>query len=290
MSKKKDLAILVSGEYVNPPYKDDLALKEALERMGCSVHIIAWDDQDVDFGKYHTAIIRSCWDYDKKVSTFLNKVKEIDKQCLLLNPFSLVKENSDKRYLEKLKAKGVPIVPTLFMEKIEELKNTFQSEYIIVKPTISASGRDTHRFHKEDLSAIEECCKELLLHKKVMIQPYISSVEKRGERSTVVIDGIPTFTMQKTPKEGGYLVHTHWGGTYVPAEPTKEDIDFLEKVIEALDQKPLYMRVDYVYDENDQQILLELEMIEPNLYLSQNEKGLNLLAEKLSKLIQKQNC
>lgn len=80
-------------------------------------------------------------------------------------------------------------------------------------------------------------------------------------------------------------MHQHWGGAYVPTNLTNEDTAFINSITASFTEKPIYMRVDYVYGESNEQMLLELEMIEPNLYFSQNPQGLELLISKLSLMI-----
>lgn len=283
-----DFAILVSQKYYNEPYIDDVVLKEELVSKGHTASIVAWDDKTVDFSLFKAAIIRSCWDYDQRLEEFLERLSLIQSKCLLLNPYKMVKENSSKYYLEDLEKRGVSVVPTVFIRSesdFQELTIDFNSEKVIIKPVISASGRDTYCHNANDDEGIENSIKEIIRTKPVMIQPYIKSIETAGERSTVVIDGQPVFTMQKKPAKGGYLVHKHWGGTYTEITPTEQDLLFLKETMDLLEEKPLYMRVDYVYGNDKKPLLLELELIEPNLYLSQNTLGLKILSDKLSSIL-----
>ncbi len=288
---KTDLAILVSEKYFKEIHPDDLALKEIMEKLGCSVEITAWDNHNFDYRRCNIAIIRSCWDYDQRVDEFLQRMHEIEKQCQLFNSYAMIKKNSSKLYLTELKKKGVPVVPSVFIKSLSERKSAlleFNTKQLVIKPTISASGRDTFRINSENKKAIDEAVNAILEKKKeVLIQPYQESIETLGERSTVVIDGKPVFTMLKKPAPGNFLVHQHWGGNYSKTEITEKDRFFIRSIFNKLDSLPLYARVDYIYDYNQFPMLLELELIEPNLYLSEKHPGLEILAHRLSAIIEK---
>lgn len=277
-----DVGILVSEKYYKNPYEDDLLLRESLEKKGYKCQIIRWDNNDINYKEIKLVIIRSCWDYQNRVDEFLEKMKKISRETLLLNPYSLVLENSDKKYLKKLKEKNIPIVETTFIDRNFDLKKlNIRGKKVVIKPTISASGKDTYLCDKENIGQIREVINKIPEGKLLMIQPYMDSIEEKGERSTVIIDGKAVFTMKKTPEKGNFLVHKHFGGTYTPLEINKAEKEFVYKVWSNLDEKPLYARVDYLYDGSDRLLLLELELIEPNLYLSQNKDGLDLLVDRI---------
>lgn len=283
-TKTIDVVILVSLEYSLNHHPDDLALQETLIARGYTVEIVAWDNRSYDFSQVKLAIIRSCWDYDERLEEFLIAMAKIEEKCILLNSWEMIRGNSNKYYLQDLKAKGIPIVPTVFIKdsaQILSALNNFTTEQIVVKPVISASGRNTYRFHRTERELITEKVEELLKFKDVMIQPYLNTIESKGEKSTVVIDGQIVYTMLKKPAAGNFLVHTHRGGKYVKDQADIKDQSFIRQVLDALPELPLYLRIDYLFDSAGNPLLLELELIEPNLYLAVNELGLQLLTDRL---------
>ncbi len=284
---KKRIAILASRDY-GPltPYPDDALLCESFNNLGHEAQIVCWDDESVDYTKYDGAVVRACWDYDRRLPEFLKRMEYIHQRTVLLNPYETIRENTDKRYLLKLKERGVPIVPSIIVEEAEELTIPFHWQKVIVKPTVSASGRDTSLFSGLDRQGIYEAANGILKQGKcVLLQEYLSSVEEYGERSSVLIAGNITFTMKKTPETGGYLVHRRHGGTYSPVQATSDEKQFTEHLLSQMDTIPLYMRVDYLRQKDGQICLLELEQIEPNLYLRENEEGLKLLVQETLKRI-----
>lgn len=277
----KTCVILVSDYYCKKPHQDDVLLKQTLESLNISTDIVAWDDPSYDFASTQCAIIRSCWDYDQRIDEFLNQMKRISEKTTLINPYETIKNNSDKSYLKSYSNQGIPIVETFYLKNFYELPdilNKIPSETIIIKPAISASGRNTHRLSKTD-TGIEQIVQNILQHSTVLIQPFYDTVQTIGEKSTVVINNEVVFTMRKVPQSGHFLVHTHMGGTYIPDEVSKKDESFINDVIKHLPKKTAYVRIDYLFDKDDQAKLLELELIEPNLYLHNNPKGLKLLCD-----------
>ncbi len=275
------IAILVSKDYgPKTPFKDDLILKGFLNEKGFSVDIVQWDEE-IDFSIYSAAIIRSCWDYDKRVDEFLAKMKCISKECMLFNPYDVIKKNSNKKYLFDLKDRGIHIIPMQLVEDVNSISIDKDWDKIVIKPTISASGRNTYRFNRKDMDNIKKVCKDIInMNKEPIIQKYILSIETTGEYSTIVIDGKILFTVNKKPKEGNFLVHHHFGGTFNIVDISNKQIEFINDLISKLDYIPLYMRVDYI-EEDGIIYLLELEEIEPGLYISYNEE----IAKELSDAI-----
>ncbi|MBN4069612.1 MAG: hypothetical protein COA82_13450 [Alkaliphilus sp.] len=156
---------------------------------------------------------------------------------------------------------------------------------VVIKPVSSASGRDTYLIDIDDEKVIVKRAGDILKKKDVMIQPYINTIETLGEKSTVVVDGVPVYTMLKKPKDGSFLVHEHHGGTYTKTQISVVEKAFVEQIISTFAEKPVYMRVDYLFDQNGAPMLLELELIEPNLYLSKSELVLAKLTQRLIEIL-----
>lgn len=284
---KKRIAILASRDY-GPltPYPDDALLCESFNSLGHEAKIICWDDEDIDYTKYDCAIVRACWDYDRRMLEFLKRLSHISRYTVLFNSYQIIRENTDKRYLLELEKSGVPIVPSIFFEDIKELYVPDEWQKLVVKPAVSASGKDTSLHWATDIESIQAAAAEILKQgKSVLLQEYLPSVEEYGERSSVIIAGRTTFTMKKTPKSGGFLVHIHHGGSYTKVDTTEDEKRFLELLLSKISIVPLYMRVDYLRQSDNTICLLELEQIEPNLYLRQNKEGLKLFTQEILKRI-----
>ncbi|WP_029408787.1 ATP-grasp domain-containing protein [Treponema pedis] len=282
--KRKKIAILVSGEYKKQPTKDDLLLQNELQNRGYLADITVWSDTSTDFSEYDLAIIRSCWDYDSRLTEFLRQMKKIENSSLLYNPLDIIEKNSDKRYLLDLQTTGIKITPTVTADNLNNLNIPSEWKKVVIKPNISASGKDTYRYSIDEEEKIKAACSDIIEKGKLpLIQKYISSIETFGEHSSIVIDGKITLTVKKTPAKGGFLIHKHFGGSSTSVQTSEKEKSFIRNILSKLESLPLYMRVDYLKDENDNFLLLELEQIEPHLYLTESVSGLEALTDGIIK-------
>ncbi len=273
------IAILVDERFSGAnTHADDLLLKKSLEEKGYQADVVVWSDKEVDFSVYALAIIRSCWGYDERVDEFLARLSEISSKTKLANPYDMVCKNSDKRYLQDLEKRGIKIIPMKIVESADDVSFPLEWEKVVIKPTVSASGKDTFRFDSSDENEIKHAVKSILdKGKAVILQRYVEAIEVNGERSTTVINGESCFTMKKTPAKGEFLVHNDRGGTYQKTDMTSRQENFVKDVLDKIGETPLYVRIDYIEDFDGKIYLLELEEIEPYLYLTENKRGLELL-------------
>jgi len=288
--RQATIALLVSQKYEQSPYRDDLLLQDRLVELGHSVDIIDWDSRTYDFGAADLCIIRSCWDFHHKPKLYLEKLKQISQGSILINSIALLGSYTNKRYLLNLETKGIPIVPTAIIRKPREISvilPLWNTKQIVIKPTISASGDSTYRLDADNISTIDEALQHILPKGDAIVQPYIESIETEGEISTVVIDGEITFSMLKKPARGGFLVHEHHGGEYIPIEANAQQQSFVGQILSMFGEPPLYMRIDYLLDDAGKPMLLEIEINEPNLYLSQSDKTLQKFSQKIDRLVTK---
>ena len=282
------IVILTRQTYRDIPHKDDALLKERLLHLGCKADIIAWDDPVYPFDKADVAIVRSCWDFHWRTDEYLQRIAEIAARTCLLNPFEDIKKYSNKHYLHDLHDFGINIVPAAFCRSIQDAQKAaqdFGSQQVVIKPVVSASGRNTFLVNRHDRPALENAAAQVFKIKdELLVQPFIKSVQTRGERSTVVIQGEPLFTMQKLPAKDNFLAHEHHGGTFSQTEIDQSAHDFLAQICATFKTPPLYMRVDYLEGPDGVPMLLELELNEPNLYLSKSERILEALSTRLAEI------
>ncbi len=282
------IAILVSQKYAGEYYIDDELLRNALRKEGMQADIVAWDNAK-EVKKYHTGIIRSCWDYHNRKDEFLSHLEQYATDMKIFNSLPIIQWNCDKKYLSDL-AGDVKIIETKTASNLEELSSIVENasgDVLILKPNISASGMNTHRVksrNKHEIAAIAQTI--FNANKKVLVQKYISSIEQTGERSLVVIDGECTYAYKKQPAKNNFLVHKHWGGSVAPSTITDEDTMVVNRILKIIDRKfnecPLYMRIDLLYEENEP-LVLELELIEPGLNISEIPRSLELFIQGIKK-------
>jgi hypothetical protein len=263
-------------------HEDDRLLLAPLRERGAEVRFEAWDDPAVDWGGFDRVVIRSTWDYTGRRADFVAWAERVG--GTLRNPPALVRWNSDKAYLADLEQEGIAIVPTAFVapgEAPPELGGE-----VVVKPSISAGGRDTGRFgpaaHTRALGLLER------LHaagRTAMVQPYLRDVDAAGETAVVFVDGGESHVLRKGPvlrpdeeapvreEDGMGAAMVMWDEELVgPGDAGAAERALAHAVVESLERRfgaaPLYARVDMLRDRDGAPCLIELEAVEPSLYLA----------------------
>lgn len=260
---------------------DDELLREALRRRGCEAASAVWDEDGTAWGETDLCLVRSTWDYHDKHEEFLAWTRRVEAATALHNPADLIAWNSDKRYLRQLTEAGVPTVPTLWVEcdsdlDLEALLAERGWGEAVVKPVVDLGAKNLRRVRageaKDALTAILE-------RQEAMVQPFLSSLEAEGEISLIYFEGELSHAVRKRPTPGDFRVQSIWGGTMAPTEVETRHVEVAERALDQLDEPPLYARVDLVADLEGNPALIELELIEPNLYLSADPTAAARLAD-----------
>jgi glutathione synthase/RimK-type ligase-like ATP-grasp enzyme len=251
-------------------YQDDLPLVAALRTAGLDPVPEVWTDPSVDWSSYDAVLLRSVWDYHTRYVEFTEWLGLLDKaEVPVFNDSDLVRWNADKGYLLELRERGVAIVPTQVAAGpcLREVITGLTGQEIVVKPTISANAKHTIRgiAGSDQLSrAIDE-----LPDGAYLVQPFLTEVLSEGEWSLLFIDGEFSHAVLKRPADGDYRVQYVLGGTAAPAEAPTAVRESAAAALAALDTRrpPLYARVDGIVTAG-RFLLMELELIEPFLYLA----------------------
>jgi glutathione synthase/RimK-type ligase-like ATP-grasp enzyme len=260
---------------------DDELLASALRERGCEAQAVVWDDPEADWSAFDLCLIRSTWDYHDKHREFLVWTRRVDAAAGLQNPAELVAWNIDKTYLRELAAAGVPTVPTVWVDRDDgvDLEAVLAGEgwdEAVVKPVVDLGARNLHRVRAGESSA---ALRLTLQRSAAMVQPFLPSLEEQGELSLIYIDGKLTHAVRKRAAAGDFRVQGLWGGTAARTEPERAQVELAEQALAHLDEPPLYARVDIVAGLDGGPCLIELELIEPNLYLTQHPPAAAALAE-----------
>lgn len=236
----------------------------------------AWDDGTVDWSSYDRVVIRSTWNYTAQVDAFVAWARSVGAERLRNHP-ELVAFNVDKRYLEQLDAR---VVPTLFVAPGDP-PPALEGE-LVVKPSVSAGARDTGRFGPETHRVAAELIEQIQTSgRTALVQPYMRGVDERGEAALVFFNGRFSHSLRKravlaadeiapaTDGELGVAVAMLADDLVVAGPCSAAERAFAEQLIAEVSDRfatPLYARVDLVNDA-DGPMLLELEAVEPNLYM-----------------------
>lgn len=272
-------------------FTDDGLLVELLQpRIDASIH--AWDDDRVDWCSFDLVVIRSTWDYSRRREEFLGWVDAVGDR--LHNGPALVRWNSDKHYLRDLAAVGLPVVETTYVAP-GEAPPVIDCDSVI-KPTISAGARDTGRFGPDQAEHANALIAAIGASGRTsMVQPYLPAVDTDGEIAIVFIDGEPTHALRKRavlrPGEvapvrddaAGAAEAMYDSDLVRAATASRADLESARAVIDEVARRfggpPLYARVDQLHDGAGRPVLLELEAVEPHLYLDESPDSARRFAD-----------
>jgi hypothetical protein len=246
-------------------------LLDALDRRNITASAPCWDDQNVAWDAFDLAVLRSTWDYVPRYDEFLRWLDATEQRVRVLNPSTVIRWSTNKRYLADLAARGVPVVPTEFFEPGHPPPQlSGNTGELVVKPVISAGSKDTARH--SDLQAAEQHAAELLAAgRAVMVQPYLHGIDTHGETGLVYFDGALSHAFRKAPilaLDAPPTAEFFAPEEITPREPTPDERRVGGTTLAACDPGLLYGRVDLVPGPDGQPLVLEVELAEPSFFLA----------------------
>jgi glutathione synthase/RimK-type ligase-like ATP-grasp enzyme len=280
MSQSRPSIALVSARIAHDIDEDFAPLRDALHAAGANVQSADWDDPSVDWSAFDLAVLRSTWDYSIRLEEFLSWVAATAARTRLINPLPHVRWNVDKHYMKDLAAAGMPVIPSHFIEpgqsarhEVERFVAGVTASEIVVKPAVGAGSRDAQRHDRENLTAMTQHVQRLLDSKRsALLQPYLDSVDERGETALIFYDGRFSHAIRK-----GALLKRGWAaeqGLFATEQitarvPSDDELQIAQRVLSAIPfGTPLYARVDLLLDERGAPTVLELELTEPSMFFA----------------------
>jgi hypothetical protein len=257
---------------------DDRLVIDPLAGHGIDAEPVVWDDAGVDWTGYDLAVLRSPWDYAGRRDEFVAWAARLPR---LANPAEVVAWNTEKTYLRRLAADGVPVVPTEWVYPGAAWQPPASGEFV-VKPAVGSGSRDTGRYDGADPEHRDLAAGHVRrlqdAGRLVMVQPYLRAVDTAGETGLLFLGGTFSHAIRKGPMLTGPVPVGSAGrppGLYLPErittrEPSVAERAAAEKVLAAVPggaDRLLYARVDLIPGPNGDPLLVELELTEPSLYL-----------------------
>ncbi|MEU5885544.1 hypothetical protein ABZ835_01695 [Streptomyces sp. NPDC047461] len=262
--------------------RDLPVLLDALRAAGAEADAVFWDDAEADWGGYDLALIRSTWDYSWRAAEFVAWADRCAGATRLANPAEVVRWNTDKRYLGELAAAGVPTVPTRYLAPGDAVDLPDDREYV-VKPTSGAGARYAARYTPEQHgTAVRQFAR---MHEEgltAMVQPYMKGIDAGGERALLFFGGRFLHASRKravlapgTAFDAAKVAHPG----LEPWTATPAELAVAERALAAVPDAPelLYARVDLVDGDDARPWVMELELVEPNLFLDLHPRSLPLV-------------
>ncbi len=265
------------------PDPDENLLLAALAARGVAARMVAWDDTGESWENGAT-LIRSTWDYVHHLDQFLRWIDRAARG-LLWNPAAVLRDNVHKSYLLRLAAAGVAVTPTVLATRgsrrsLSDVVTAARWDDVVVKPAVGAGSFATHRLQDVSSPESRRLFDELLARHDMLIQPYLDSVEGHGERALVWIDGAFTHAVRKTPR---FAADVEVVSEALPIAADERAV--AEHALAAalagagggagVDiHDLLYARVDVARDARGRVVVMELELVEPSLFLLQSPPAL----------------
>ena len=265
---------------------DDRLFVDALAARGVRAEPAIWDDPAQRWSGYEAVVIRSCWDYHLKHDEFLAWLDGLVRAGVrVLNAPTLVRWNSEKSYLREISALGIAVVPTRWVERgeavaLDAILRETTWDQVVVKPAISASAHETWRSSAATAQADDARLQAMVARGRVLVQPYLDVVATQGEWSLLFYGGAYSHSVLKRPKAHDFRVQLEHGGRSEVLEPAVEVIRAAQRALAAAEQgrsPSLYARVDGCVI-GGEFVLMELELIEPDLFLRANAAAPERLA------------
>lgn len=263
---------------------DDRPLIPALAAHSVAAAPVVWNDPGARWGEFDGVIIRSCWDYHLRPAHFREWLGMVAALGVpVWNPVPLIGWNVDKRYLLDLAARGVPTLPTCVAPRdsgadaIESLAAARGWQQIVVKPAVSASGYETHALGLPFDDSAQRIVRGVAQLGDMLVQPFAPEVPRDGELSLVFLDGTFSHGARKRARAGEFRVQVEHGGSIDATQIDPRVVQQAVRALAMLPSAPLYARVDGIV-RGDAFLLMELELIEPNLFLGLQPGAYDVLA------------
>ncbi|HSA50608.1 MAG TPA: hypothetical protein VLH10_10935, partial [Yinghuangia sp.] len=261
-----------------PDLDDDEAAPIApLAARGVRAEPVVWNEPGVDWDAFDLVVIRATWDFVDHRPEFVAWAQSVPR---LANSADIVRWGTDKTYLRDIAAAGVPVADTTWLTP--GIRPILPNDGVyVVKPSVSCGSRDTGRYDLRDAAhrdlAADLVDRLLADGRTVMVQPYLHAVDTVGETGLVFIGGRFSHAIRKGAMLDGPAADIV--GLYKPEKitrrvPSDAELRTARRVLAAVPGGPealLYARVDLIPDADGTPTLLELEAVDPTLFLSHDD-------------------
>ncbi len=267
----------------------DQLLIPALAGHNIQATPVIWDDKSIDWKKFDLLIFRNTWDYYEKQIEFDLWLEKIEKLGIkTLNSISIINQNKHKFYLQDFEKQGIKILPTVFINKTENLNlssiipNHWQKA--VIKPAYSGGSYQTELFDVTDINQINQQYISIASEKELLLQEFMSEIKTLGETSFIFFNKKFSHAVNKQAVNGDFRIQQQFGGIYTLIKADSEIIKKAQKIVNTFSEDLLYCRVDGIIIDNELH-LMEVECLEPDLYFNLAEGSIDKFIESILELI-----
>lgn len=260
---------------------DDELIVAALADLDIRTVPVFWDE-DGTSTELDAVVLRSPWNYHLRPDAFLDWVDRAARSTIVFNDPKILRWNAHKGYLFDLECAGIPIAPTVLCTKWEacDLRAVMEGHEwnrVVIKPAISASSFMTAivgqpsageggNVRYRSLEDGQQLLDSILETRDALVQPFLPAIFERGERCLTFIDGQFSHAIRKAP-----FTDIGGGGESVVAEQCEIQLGL--RALALVAEVPLYARVDLLRADDGGDLLMELELIDPELYMRFDSKA-----------------
>jgi glutathione synthase/RimK-type ligase-like ATP-grasp enzyme len=265
----------------------DELLAAHLRSHGVTVVVAPWDGLVPPELRGALICLRSTWDYHTRSEEFRAWISALDElQATIVNPAETVLWNMDKAYLGWFEARDIAVPATRWIASgasidVPALLAANGWDRAVLKPRISATAYGTHLVSAA--TVLDDREQGILARSGALLQEFVQEVQSAGETSLVFIDGRFSHAVSKRPSAGDFRVQHEFGGTVGTTDASRPLREFGARVLDAIPVPWTYARVDVVAAARGP-VLMELELIEPDLFFTFGNDGARRLGDALRRL------
>jgi glutathione synthase/RimK-type ligase-like ATP-grasp enzyme len=170
---------------------EDSELLFFLQQKGLQIDAVIWNDDTINWKNYDIILIKSPWDYHEKILSFYSWLENIKSLGIrMLNPIDIIKWNSNKRYLDDIFKAGLPVIPSIYLDKGTQIPtdnslfSQLNTDKIVVKPCISAGANNTIIVDEVTIVQQSDAINLLLSEDEYIVQPFVKEISE-GEWSFI---------------------------------------------------------------------------------------------------------
>ncbi|MCK6210575.1 hypothetical protein KZX45_08470 [Georgenia sp. EYE_87] len=280
--------------------EDDAPLPDALAERGIEPRVAVWDDPSVDWSAAGTVVVRSVSDYAPRREEFVRWAESVPRIC---NHADVIRWNTDKHYLLELEKRGMPTIPTVWLEPERNLsKHQVHTRFpaggdFVVKPAVSSGAHDTGRYTAVDAvsrqQAIGHAMDLLSQGRAVMVQRYLESVDQRGETALIFMNGLVSHAVEKeamlhgpfrgevdAPEEVAHARQATEAEWRLGEEARKAIHSYIKERM-GRDEQLTFCRIDVVEGEDGLHVM-EVGLVDASLYLSTTPGAVDNFADAIA--------
>lgn len=252
---------------------------------GVDFDVVYWDEMDLPQRGYDLAIIRTCWDYHERPEEFVAALEAHERAGLrVFNPAAVVTWNARKTYLMEL---GPSAIETVWAEKadartVAQAFDALDAAEVVVKPQVGAGSIRTVRLKRNAWSEADLIEGPL---GAAMIQPYLRAIETEGERSLFWFGGVFSHAIRKVPERGDWLANVPGKTRFVAEAPPAAAMEAAEAARARAPKDLLYVRIDLVLGDDGAWRVIEIEAIEPYLFLDFAPEGADVFVGAIARVL-----